>query len=284
MVDAHTHLFPHEVVRDRSGHLARDSWFGELYAAPEITLVTPAEMIASMDSAGIDVSVVCGWPWRDMGLCREHNAYLADVQRMHPTRIAWLAIVNPAAPDAPAEIERALAMGASGIGEVNADAQGFDWIEASALGAAVEACQHHDAPLLMHCSEPIGHAYPGKGTATPDKVLAFLRAFPDLHVVAAHWGGGLPFYELMPEVAAATANVTYDSAASTYLYRFDVFPVAERLLGEGRVAFGTDYPLLRQAAFLKHVLASGVSDDALAMLLGGTAARVFNLDRGVSSR
>ncbi len=277
IVDAHTHLFAPGIVRDRSGHLARDAWFGELYASPKIILVTPEDLIASMDEAGIQMSIVCGWPWKDMGLCREHNQFLSEVRREFPDRIAWLAIVNPASTDAPAEIERAVALGAVGVGELNADAQGFSWERPGELANVMDTCRQAEIPVLMHCSEPVGHAYPGKGTATPEKILRFLEVNPELRVVAAHWGGGLPFYELMPEVARLTANVVYDSAASTYLYGFDVFPVVERLIGDGRVMFGTDFPLLKQRVFLDRVLRSGLSESSVPSLLGGTARAVFRL-------
>lgn len=284
IVDAHTHLFAPEIVADRSAWLARDAWFGELYASPKIILVTPEDLIASMDAAGIDQSIICGWPWSDMGLCREHNDFLASVRRAHPDRIDWLAIVNPRSPEAPSEVARAVGMGAVGVGELNADAQGFTWERHGELAETMSACLQADIPVLMHCSEPVGHAYPGKGTATPEKILNFLEANPSLRVVAAHWGGGLPFYELMPEVAALTANVTYDSAASTYLYGFDVFPVVQRLVGEGRAMFGTDFPLLKQRVFLDRVLRSGVPHAALSGLLGDTAMRVFRLDQGEATR
>ncbi len=284
IVDAHTHLFAPDIVRDRSAYLSRDAWFGELYASPKFVLVTPEDLIASMDEAGIAMSIVCGWPWSDMGLCREHNDFLAEVQRSHPDRVAWLAIVNPRSPDAPAEVARAVAMGAVGIGELNADAQGFSWERHGELAATMDACLAADIPILMHCSEPVGHAYPGKGSATPEKILNFLEANPDLRVVAAHWGGGLPFYELMPEVARLTANVVYDSAASTYLFRFDVFPVVERLVGAGKALFGTDFPLLRQRAFLDRLLGSGIQEHALPDLLGGNASRTFRLHEGKDSR
>ncbi len=280
VIDAHTHLFPDEVVRDRSRHLEQDSWFGELYASPEIVLVSPEDMIASMDAAGIEMSVVCGWPWRDTGHCREHNDYLADVGSRHPGRIAWLAIVNPSDPGAAAEVERAIGMGAVGVGELNADGQGFSWERPSELADFSAYCSEADVPVLIHCSEPVGHPYPGKGTATPDRLLRFIEVNRDLRIVAAHWGGGLPFYELMPEVAELTKNVVYDSAASTYLYRWDVFPVVERLIGNGRVLFGTDYPLLKQRPFLKRVLGSGLDDSVLPGLLGGAAASTFGLTAG----
>lgn len=284
VIDAHTHLFPPEIVRDRTLHLDRDVWFGELFASPRIVLVTPDDLITSMDDAGIEMSVVCGWPWRDMGHCREHNDFLADVQKMHPDRIAWLATVNPASTSAPNEIERAIHRGAAGIGELNADAQGFDWENTNDLADTMDTCVRAGVPVLIHCTEPVGHAYPGKGAAIPAKILQFLEANPELRVVAAHWGGGLPFYELMPEVAELTRNVVYDSAASTFLYRFEIFPVVERLLGQARIVFGTDYPLLKQRAFLNKTLASGMPESALPDVLGGAARRVFGIGQGGENR
>ena len=277
VVDAHTHLFPAEVCRDRGPYLRRDGWFGELYASETIRLIQPEEMIASMDEAGIAQSIVCGWPWRDQGLCREHNDFMADVADRFPGRIAWLAIVNPLDAGAAYEIERALALGARGVGELNADAQGFEWQQPHTLGRAVEAATSLAVPFLVHCSEPVGHTYPGKGTATPEKLLEFFTAWPDLRVVAAHWGGGLPFYELMPEVAQRCRNVVYDTAASTYLYRWDVFPLVERLIGPERILFGTDYPLLRQSTFLRKAAGSGLPDPALQSILAENAERVFGL-------
>lgn len=283
VIDGHTHLFPPDVRVHREAYLARDAWFGALYASPRVTFATPEEMIASMDAAGIAMSVICGWPWRDSGLCREHNDYLTDVCRQYPDRLAWLAIVNPGDAGAAAEVQRAVALGARGIGELNADAQGFAWEEPHGLRDTMQTCVDLNVPMLAHCSEPVGHAYPGKGTATPDRLLTFLASNPDLSMIAAHWGGGLPFYEMMPEVAALTRNVVYDSAASTYLFRWDVFPVVERIVGAERIMFGTDYPLLKQAPFLRKTRDSGLTDGGLDQILGGTAARVMKLvDKGLS--
>lgn len=282
VIDAHTHLFPTELVTDRSTHLDRDAWFAELFTSPRVLMVTVEAMLASMDAAGIERSIVCGWPWRDTGLCQEHNDFLAHACRQHPERLSWLAIVNPADPGAPAEVARCMALGAVGIGELNADAQAFDWRSPRSLLAVVDACTSLDVPMLIHCSEPVGHPYPGKGTATPDAILSFLGHAPDARVVAAHWGGGLPFYELMPEVAALTRNVVYDSAASTYLYDSPVFRVVERLAGPDRMLFASDYPVLKQRTFLAKVRDAGFSESGMDDLLFRNAARVFKLpERGI---
>mgnify|MGYP001214730896 CR=1 FL=1 len=282
-IDAHTHLFPEEFIRQRERLLERDPWFGQAFGTPKARMVGEEALLASMTRAEYACSVVAGWPWRDPGLCREHNAYLANVARRHPGRIAWLGIVNPVLADVDREIERCIAEGAAGFGELNADAQGFDWAAPGDIAHAFDAFRQLDVPVMIHASEPVGHTYPGKGTATPDRLVIALAAFPEVRFVAAHWGGGLPFYELMPEVRELARNVVYDSAASTFLYDFSVFPVVLRIVGAGRILFGSDYPVLGQRRFLSRVLAAGLPVDALRDILAGNACRVYRLKaRGVS--
>jgi predicted TIM-barrel fold metal-dependent hydrolase len=277
VIDAHTHLFPPDVHLRRAHYCSRDRWFGELYADPKAAIADAAALVASMDGAGIAHSIVCGWPWRDLGLCREHNDFMAEAATAGGGRISWLAIVPPDVKGAAAEIERCFTLGAAGIGELNADAQEFSWEETARLTEAMRVCIDAARPALIHTSEPVGHRYPGKGEATPARLIPFLAAFPDLKVVAAHWGGGLPFYELMPEVAEVTKNVVYDSAASTYLYRFDIFPAVAGIVGADRVLFASDYPLLSQDRFRQRVLRAGIAAANLPAIMGGNAARVFNL-------
>lgn len=278
VVDAHVHAFWPEALARPERYLQRDRWFEALYAAPRARLATVEDLLVSMGAAGIAQAVVCGFPWRDLGLCREHNDYLAEACRGSGGRLAWLAIVPPGGGAvAVHEAERAFGLGAVGLGEVNADAQGVDLDQPQTLAEVMEFCTVENRPVLLHASEPVGHPYPGKGTATPEKLLAFLVAFPSLPVVLAHWGGGLPFYELMPEVAAAAVNVVYDSAASTYLYRFDVFRAVLDVVGPERVLFASDFPILRQERFLRRVRTCGLRPEEETLVLGGNARRVFNL-------
>ncbi len=236
VVDAHVHIFPDEIVRHRQRFFARDRWFGQLYSSEKARLATMHELVESMDGSGIDLSIACGFPWFDQGLCRYHNDYMHEAARTYPHRIAWLAIASPTAGELAARsLDDAFGAGASGLGELNADAQGFDLADPSQVSRLIEVCLARDKPAMFHVSEPIGHDYPGKGASTPAKLIEVLNAFPDLTAVAAHWGGGLPFYELMPEVRAAAANLTYDSAASTYLYDHRVF---ETVIEPGRAGAG----------------------------------------------
>jgi uncharacterized protein len=277
IVDSHVHVFSPDVIESREQLVETDHWFGELYRNVKAGLATGEDLIESMNQASIDMSVLCGFPWSDSGLCREHNDYMQSCRQAYPERIAWIATVFPSGPEAAKEAERCFNLGAAGIGELNADGQGFDLAEPESLAPLVEVCQAYEKPIMIHVSEPVGHRYPGKGTATPDKLLTFLERFPDVRVVAAHWGGGLPFYELMPEVSRAASNVIYDSAATTYLYRFPVFRTAIDLVGPERVLFASDYPVLRQDRLRKRVESLALLAETERLVMGENAVREFGL-------
>ncbi|MEJ7837405.1 MAG: amidohydrolase family protein [Thermomicrobiales bacterium] len=277
IIDAHTHLFPPDVVASYERYRSRDTWFGDAFSMPKVRFSSAELMIEHMDEAGVAESIVVGWPWRDTGLCVEHNAYLAEVAANSAGRLHWMAIVNPIDPSAVNSVIDARVNGAVAIGELNADGQGFDWHDTDRLRGFADVCIDQQMPVLMHASEPTGHLYPGKGTATPEKIVAFATAFPELRIVAAHWGGGLPFYELMPEVKAVVGNVSYDTAASTYLYRFEVFETVVRLVGAGRVIFGSDYPVLTMKRFAERIRNLPMDEGERQALFAGNAQTVYGL-------
>ncbi len=115
-------------------------------------------------------------------------------------------------------------------------------------------------------------------------MVAFLTAFPDVRFIAAHWGGGLPFYCLMPEIQRIAAHVWYDTAATIYLYRNTIFPVAEKLVGADRILFASDYGLLRQRRVINHILQSGLSEQSSRMILGENARALLGLSSKLTGR
>jgi predicted TIM-barrel fold metal-dependent hydrolase len=278
IIDFHSHIFTDEMRASRASYQERDAWFATLYDNPRHKLASAEDVVASMDAAGVGRTVVFGFAWRDAGLCREHNDYIIDAVRRFPDRLVGLACVQPLDARDAQELERCIAAGLRGLGELGPDGQRFDIEDKRILAATAEVLQKHDLPLLTHASEPMGHLYAGKGQTFPWKLAKLAQNFPDLKIVLAHWGGGLPFFELMPEIREACRNVYYDTAASTYLYTFDIFPVAARLVGADRILWGTDYPLLSQAKFLARVRESGLSDEELSAILGGNAARLLHID------
>lgn len=280
VVDVHTHIFSPEVAQDLDRYRARDTWFGALNARAHARIATASDLLAEMDAAGVDYSVACGWGWQEQALCREQNDYLLAAAREAKGRILPFISVQPRAPGAVAEVHRCADLGAAGIGEMMPDGQGYSIDDADLLAPIVEAAVQRGLPILTHTSEPLGRSYPGKGTVTPDKILRFAQAFPAAVLICAHWGGGLPFYELMPEVGKTLAKVFYDTAAGLFLYRPEVYATAMAAVGPGKVLFGSDFPLIRQRRFVAHLRHSGLSQEHLDAVLGGNAVRLFGLGEG----
>ncbi len=279
VVDAHVHVFPPEIIRNKERYLAKDRWFSELYRSPKARMATWEDVLTSMDGAGIARSVVFGFAWADPALCKDHNDYVIEAVRASAGRLVGLAVVSPDQPGSAAELERCLGLGLVGVGELYPDGQAFDVASSPGLMELAEVLRGWDGVMLVHSSEPVGHAYPGKGRTTPDKLYAMALALPDVRIVLAHWGGGLPFYELMPEAKEALRNVYYDTAATTYLYTFDVFPRVADIVGPQKILFGSDYPLLDQSRLLRRVRASGLQAEELRAILGANAQRVFRTRR-----
>ena len=277
-IDFHTHIFPPYIRDHRERYCARDPWFNELYSNPRASMASAEDLIAEMDASGVDISVAFSFGWTDIGLIEETNSYVIDSMRRYPNRIYGMAVLQPTIGiQAVRELERCARAGMIGLGELMPHGQGYKLSDITLLMPVMEVVREHQLLVLSHCSEPVGHPYPGKGNVSLQDIVTFLTAFPDVRFVAAHWGGGLPFYALMPEIQLITANVWYDTAATVYLYRQDIFPIAANLVGADRILFASDYGLLRQRRIIDHITQSGLDDQSVKMVLGGNAQGLLGL-------
>jgi hypothetical protein len=97
-------------------------------------------------------------------------------------------------------------------------------------------------------------------------------------MIAAHWGGGLPFYALMPEVKVALQNASFDTAGTSLLYTPDVYERITSLVGAGSIVFGSDFPLLSQARSRARIERSGLDAEALDLIMGENARKLLDLE------
>ena len=278
IVDAHCHVLPPSFAGRREELAACDATFAEILASPSARIAGASRLLKAMDRDGVDHAVIMGMGWSNYDIAVEANDYLIDAVGANPDRLTGFASVNPAWGDAAvAEARRCADAGLRGIGELHPDTQGIDISGPAAMAPVMELARERSLPVLVHCSEPVGHKYPGKGATTPDKVWQFLQNFPDNVIICAHWGGGLPFYSLMPEVGAALSNVYFDSAASPFLYRSDIYTTVASLIGAERILFATDYPLMPHSRPLAEVAGQPLSEGDRRMILGENATRLLGL-------
>jgi uncharacterized protein len=273
ILDGHTHVFPDEICRRREDFFADEPAFRLLYDSPKSKLVGPEEMVGAMSEAGVEAAVVMGFPWRQERLWRRQHEVILEAMRRFPRLLIGFCAVNVLEPNAAREVERCLAAGFRGVGELA-------WYEAdlgedltSVLAPLAELCQHYRVPLLLHTNDPVGAPYPGKAALSLPALYQAIKAFPDIDWILAHWGGGLPFYGLMkkegPEVLR---RVYFDTAASPYLYRPEIYRLAAEMVGPEKLIFGSDYPLIPVKRYLKEIDEAELPAEWREMLLGRNLA------------
>ncbi len=278
IIDFHTHVFPPQIKKNRSRYINSDPCFAILYSNKAAMLATADELIASMDRNGVDISVILNIGWTTHELCVEINDYILESIARYPDRLVGFCSIQPQSFDAALdEIERCARNGIKGVGELMPDMQLFDLRDEQLMNPLVDILKKHNLIMLSHTSEPVGHIYPGKGVVTPAMLYPFITSNPELTIVCSHWGGGLPFYALMPEVKKALTNVYFDTAASPLLYSPQIYEQVVQLVGAEKILFGSDYPLLQQERVLSEITSVDLPEPAKEQILSGNACRLLGI-------
>ena len=275
IADSHTHIFWPEVVADRERFFNGEPAFRLLYDNPKAKLVSADALLTSMDRSDVSKSVTFGFPWQSPDLCRQGNDYVLEQAQKAPDRlISFSTLPCSSLDDAHRELERSARAKTDGFGELS-----FYCAKESEtinqwryeIGEAAAAL---NLPTLWHVTEQVGHDYPGKGGMTPKEAAILIHRLCGAVIILAHWGGGLPFYELMPELKKACQNVYYDTAASPYLYDKKIFQIAASIVGSDRILFGSDYPLLSQKRYIDQIRSAELDEKTEANLLGNNLLRL----------
>ena len=276
IIDCHTHVLPPLVKERRSSYCEKDAAFAAIYRTAKAAIASTEDLLESMARHEISRSVAVNYSWSTLEFCRETNDYILENSARHPDKITgFCSVPDFTSESSLREIERCALSGARGIGELRPDFHTSTFSDASAMAPFVQLLKKYKLMLLLHVSEPVGHIYDGKGSATPQLVTPFLERNPDIVVICAHWGGGLPFYFLMPEISKNLVNVYFDTAASPFLYRAEVYRIVSNLVGAKKILFGSDYPLMSPARLLRDIGVAGLSNEEVALILAGNARRLF---------
>jgi uncharacterized protein len=287
-IDSHVHAYPSHVIDDPVGWAdkRRETFWGKHIAQSRIQGWADADrMLRDMDAAGIEIAVLQGWYWEHQATCDEENAWHAQWVREHPDRFVSLASLQPRDGKAAVDgFKAALDAGFHGVGELHPWVQGWS-LTSDTWAEIARRSESAGYPVCFHVTEPIGRDYEGR-TGTPlEAFVAVAKQFPSLKIVLAHWGGGLPFYELNKWTKKDLTNVYYDTAASPLVYTDKVWRAVTEMAGGGKALFGSDYPLRIYPAKQKEPDFVRLVDEARANLpkectdavMGGNARRVYGI-------
>lgn len=272
--DVHVHVFPPHVIGEVDKYLERDAFLKEICSSPVHKYATVDDLLQEMDKCGIEKAAVSGFASSDEGLCREMNDYVLEAAKSFPSRLFPMAIVSMREGNIEKELSRSFEQGAVGVGELFPWGQNFSLYgkEAEVLASF---CEEKNIPLLLHVNENVGHNYVGKGDVSVKEAYDFAARHPELKIIYAHLGGGLLFYELMPEVKKQLKNVYYDTAAGPFLYNKAIYRVFREMGIMDKVLLGTDYPLISPRRYLRELQEAGLSGEEEDMITSSNAHKLL---------
>ncbi len=275
--------------------------------------------LALMDTHGIDMQILSYSnpsqdvpPDQQIHLTRQANDRLAESVRANPSRFGGFACLPWQHPEAAAEeLERtvkelhfvgALLLGRPG--EAFLDDARFDPILAK-LDELHVPFYLHPGPPLPQVQQPY---YGGLGTEVTARLSLFawgwhneagvhlLRLllskkfdqFPNLQVIAGHWGEMVPFFleridDVIPRaVTGLSRSITETFKQQVYvtpsgMLSLPQFEFIQKVVGVDRILYSVDYPYLTLAGARRFLESLPVSQEDKEKIAHGNAERLFRL-------
>jgi len=216
-----------------------------------------ADLLAAMDRAGIDVSLV-------MSLSPQDSSSALAAGHVGRERLKSF-LVPVLGPETEAQVaEAASAQQIAGLGEFYVRC-GSTQLPEIYLMPALAAAYTHGLPVMLHTGD---FSY-----TAPALMERMIRQNPDVTFILGHMGS-LSFVLDAIEIASRHQNVYLETSgmpSSAMLQR------AATECGPQRLLFGSDYPFWHPEVERARIESAGLEPGVERMVLGENAARLFRL-------
>lgn len=219
-----------------------------------------AKLLANMDAAGIDKSIILALDWgAGIGEAEESideiNRFYGSLAREHPDRIVAFAGVDPRRRDAVEILDRAVnSYGCRGL--KYHPTTGF-YPDGEESYRVIEKADELGIPMLSHTG-PMSRPFKSK-YARPVFLDSVVTDFPNLTVIAAHMG--LAWHEELIGLIAANRTTFYADLSANQLLAVRDFEAFCRMLrnafdeaGVSKFLWGSDNPILELMLPVRHWL------------------------------
>jgi len=226
IIDFHTHAFP-DYIADKAIPTLENA--GKVKARTDGTIDS---LLESMDQASIEKSVICSIATHPS----QFEPILSWSSTIRSGRIIPLPSIHPADKHL---LERVARVGEGGFPGIKMHPYYQDFaLDEKRLFPLYEALSDGGLILVVHCGYDI--AFPQSRIADPAKIMTVKTAFPDLKLIATHFGGWKIWDEVESTLIGKEIHMEI-SFALNYLSQEQ----AKRMLAnmfEEFVLFGSDSP------------------------------------------
>lgn len=257
IIDVHTHVWPDELAAHAVSAVGSQGHIAPYYDG------TVSGLTASMDRAGIDVSIVLPVATKP-GQVRTINDFSASL--VDDPRIVPFGAMHPDLEDPRTEMHRLKELGIRGF-KMHPEYQTFE-LDEPRMKPIYDAAVELGLTIFFHSGGDVAFS---SVRGTPDAFVALIDRYPGLHAVLAHMGGFRQWHAVTGRLAGR--DVLFDTAYTLGHLPDEEFVALVREHGVDRVMFGTDGPWTDPVAQLEHLRRLDFTTDELAAILGENAQR-----------
>ena len=259
LIDVHTHVYPPAIARKAAASI-RD--FYQL-GTDEMD-GTSQTLLEKGDEAGIDRFVILPVSMRPERT-RHINDFILSQLAEQP-RFLGFGTIHAGMEHITDEVQYIMDKGLRGL-KMHPDSQVFA-IDDERLFPAYEMLQGK-LPVILHMGDK-RYDY-----SHPARLRRVLENFPNLQVIAAHFGG-YGMYEIAYE-CLHDKDCIFDVSSSMMFMEDGIAEKFINIYGAERMAFGTDYPLWNPVPETKRFLQLRLTDEQFEQIGHKTAERILNL-------
>lgn len=261
IVDIHAHIYPDKIAKRAS----EDIW--QFYRIPMSHEDGSVETYLSAAMGSPITHSVVHSVAVSAGVVETINDFIAAECRKHPEFIGF-ATMHQDYDDPEREIRRALSMGLHGI-KLHPDTQKVD-MDDPRLMSIYEIAQAKDMPVMIHCGD---YRY---DYSHPRRLKRVLKAFPDLRVDAAHFGGW-SIYDLALEYLGDERCFLDMSSSMSFLGPRRTKELCSTY-GYDRILFGSDFPMWNPSEELEAFTSLNFTDEQFAKMTWKNAERYLGFE------
>ena len=260
VTDFHAHAFPDEIAPKAIEKLQQG---GDIEAKLD---GTTADLLRSMDRAGIDRAVICSIATRPA----QFDNILRWSRDVASDRLVPLPSIHPADEHPAEQVRRVRDAGLKGI-KLHPYYQDFR-IDDEHIFPLYEALQEEGLLLVSHTG--FDFAFPRVRKCDPEKVLRVIRRFPNLRFVATHLGGWQDWDEVERHLLGEPVYME-----TSFSVKLLSLKQARRMLRghhANRLLFGTDSPWTDQQAATERLKNLGLDEELETRILSQNAANLLD--------
>ena len=262
VIDFHAHAFPREMAKKALPEVSERAGI-EYFTDGSIE-----GLLNSMGKARVDISIVSRITTSPEQI-ESVNEWLRNIGRDNIIPMAtWH-------PDLKADNEWISTLREQGFRcvKLHPDYQGF-YVDETRMFPLYEAAQASGIPILFHAG--LDRGLPPPIHASPEKLLAVHKNFPELKIIAAHMGGE-DNYEDTEKYLLGT-EIYLDTSFVLRKMPMDILESFMKIHPKERILFGSDSPWTDQAEELDYLFSLPfLKDHEKEMIAGINAAGLLDL-------